>query len=382
MIKYKITDNLKVCILCALCLLSAEPWFFWGAVTELKYIGMFYIVLMLFVTKAYRVESLLFLILYVYIIIFKSAEYYYLYSASGIAILFLLFIANEDETTLIRSFRISRNIFSSLLVPGMVLYLLHYMIRLPSFIVVSRNLDMVDNYRCYTFFVEAIQDIDFLPRFRFLFDEAGVVGTLCLYFLLIDKFNLRNRQNVIIFLGGVLSFSLFFYLGTIMFLIFINIKSIKKIIVYVIMIIMTIILFNDNAYFNNLIMKRLIVTDDGLRGNNRTSISWDTAFNYFAQSDAFYFGKGTQSLEGVDFAKTVASYQTYVYQYGLLGVLLLFLIYSIVIRKRINTYNTILLVMGLGACFYQRPWIFQYFNPIFIYFAIANFNLMEKGDYS
>ena len=68
------------------------------------------------------------------------------------------------------------------------------------------------SYLAYTFYVTTNQwGADILPRFFGYYDEPGVVGTLSGLILMTRKFNLKKLINIPIFIGGLLSFSLFFY---------------------------------------------------------------------------------------------------------------------------------------------------------------------------
>lgn len=67
------------------------------------------------------------------------------------------------------------------------------------------------SYLAYTFYVTTNQwGADILPRFFGYYDEPGVVGTLSGLILMTRKFNLKKLINIPIFIGGLLSFSLFF----------------------------------------------------------------------------------------------------------------------------------------------------------------------------
>ncbi len=56
-----------------------------------------------------------------------------------------------------------------------------------------------------------------LPRFSGYFDEPGVVGTISMAILYATKYDLRKRYNIPILIAGILSFSFFFYLASVIY---------------------------------------------------------------------------------------------------------------------------------------------------------------------
>lgn len=67
------------------------------------------------------------------------------------------------------------------------------------------------DYMAYAFFVMPSKTFDILPRFFGMYDEPGVVGTIAGAILMTRQFNFKKWINIPIFIAGILSFSLFFY---------------------------------------------------------------------------------------------------------------------------------------------------------------------------
>jgi predicted RNA-binding protein with RPS1 domain len=68
-------------------------------------------------------------------------------------------------------------------------------------------------YKQYPFLVmpNEVINVEF-PRFYGVFDEPGVIGTFAGIMLFAERYNLKKISNIILFVSGVFSFSLFFIL--------------------------------------------------------------------------------------------------------------------------------------------------------------------------
>lgn len=89
------------------------------------------------------------------------------------------------------------------------------------------------NYIVYPFLVRVntdsfnFENLSSIYRFCGLYDEPGVVGTISFLFLATERFNMKNRLNIVLLISGLLSLSLFFYLAVALYsvgLIFVNKK--------------------------------------------------------------------------------------------------------------------------------------------------------------
>lgn len=60
-------------------------------------------------------------------------------------------------------------------------------------------------------FCNAQQDVRYIAQIFGMYDEPGVVGTIAGAILMTRQFNFKKWINIPIFIAGILSFSLFFY---------------------------------------------------------------------------------------------------------------------------------------------------------------------------
>lgn len=205
-----------------------------------------------------------------------------------------------------------------------------------------------------------------------IYNEPGVVGTYCALLLCGDNFKLhKNWKNIILLIGGILSFSLAFYAITIIYF-FCKAASTKWKNVIIIIIIIIIYLVFINMRFENpsitRFQKRLLITSEGFSGNNRTNSIYDSIYNDFLNCGFFtvLFGKGSGAIEKILTSQGVdgASYKNIIYNYGYIGFLnqLLWLLILTIQMCKSQKYKIkkFYFTMFLIYCanMYQRPSMF------------------------
>lgn len=285
-------DNIRILILVSLCFLSLEPYYIWNSTWLLPVLAILYIILTFFsARKTIGVLSFLPLFLLFYFLIPKPIVFYEFKIQFSISVFFLIFFIYENSRIKLMVFKYFVNLMAVLMGLGILFYGLHYMIDLPFWITPSRNIVLIQEYKNYLFFVEAINDIDLLPRFRFIFDEAGVVGTICFYLLLLHKYKINRWQTIIFLIGGIISFSLFFYVASLIILLIQNINSVKRIIVISVSLSFLFILLINSPKFNDLILLRFINLEE-LIGENRTMETFNYSYEKLLKSNQKYLGKG------------------------------------------------------------------------------------------
>lgn len=232
------------------------------------------------------------------------------------------------------------------------------------------------SYLAYTFYVTTNQcGADILPRFFGYYDEPGVVGTLSGLILMTRKFNLKKLINIPIFIGGLLSFSLFFYVIAIAYtLIFVLSTKIKYM---VLTLIFCGILYGfyhkyyqDNEAINRYIISRMEYENGNFSGNNRTHGGMDAWYKtYFENSDDYYFGLGAGASQ--IYNPGGASYKDIIINCGIvffaayMGIFTLFGFYNLKFSKEFLLY----LIMLYGTIF-QRPFIDSFVYIFLLYIPV------------
>ena len=138
-------------------------------------------------------------------------------------------------------------------------------------------------------------------RLTSVFDEPGVVGTLSGLLLAYNGYKLkRNWKLIVIFIAGLLSFSLAFVFLTIIFFICKYYTAGKhKLAIALIIIIVAYIIF-ENLNFNipilQTIQNRIHIANYMVSGDNRTNAAFESIFEIFLHEDVFnvLVGKDTE----------------------------------------------------------------------------------------
>lgn len=218
-------------------------------------------------------------------------------------------------------------------------------------------------FRNYYFFLyNHMDDLLPVPRFSSIFLEPGQLGMMTSFFLCANRFELRRKEVLVIFIATIFTFSLVAYilLAISAFVYFISYS--KKPTVSAIGWILFLILFyyffitynNGNNVINNLIFSRFGSGDNEIVQNNRFSDEMEVYFNRFIGLDDLVSGIGSVQYEKL-FLGANAGYKVFLIQYGVVGTLLIFLFYlTVVIGKSTKMAWILLLVYVL--CFLQAAY--------------------------
>ena len=215
----------------------------------------------------------------------------------------------------------------------------------------------------YLFNLNGYPELQLIPRFAGMFLEPGHLGTMCVFILYLKRFNLKSFLNIILLLGVLLSFSLAAYGLLVLSIVLILYQNGKKLwigffssIFILIGLLSSMINNGDNALYE-LIFQRLEVTDDGdIKGNNRTSKTFDYVFDDYLKTDRIWLGYGRDSLGSAeDGSKSLtigcATYKRYFFIRGVFGTILILLLLISYWWKYRSVYSTGFLIVYLVANF-------------------------------
>lgn len=202
-------------------------------------------------------------------------------------------------------------------------------------------------------------------RMSALFDEAGVVGTIGALILAIDRYKL-NKVNLIIGLAGALSFSLAFYIMSIIFFIM-NFKSSSMKIRHVVqasaVLMIILFLYGANPVFQGYVQDNILerLTLENIISNNRSTADFDATFATFLFSDDIWLGA---SAYKADESFGTASWKNLIWDYGIIGTLCIVVFFITYARNKIRLnrlstfpYWPFLTIFALSV--YQRPHVFD-----------------------
>lgn len=363
--------------------LLIPPYFAWKLPTI---VGM--LLVFLFSLRHFKVGEkgcvysiLLFILLAIF---YFSGKITFLSTLIALMLLSMLFIKRQFLFSVYEAFV---KIFSITMIPSICEFVL-YLVSGDGFAGVKTIMPLNDlkdySYRAYLFFVLP-NTYSFFPRFCSYFDEPGVVGTISSILLAISGYKLQNRKNLIIFIAGLLSFSLYFFIFSIFFIVcFYENKRLRKYTSIFSIIILSLIF----VYIKNIespiiqyyVADRLKVDENkGFSGNNRETEQFSLWFKEFRKSPDYYFGLGRDARDKYGLNVGGASYKDLIVSYGIIGFILLFILFSLWAQKNYRHKELLIFLFIFSSLLYQRPFIFSplYFSLILFSVNLINYRLQK-----
>jgi hypothetical protein len=303
-------------------------------------------------------------------------------SIFGCIRVFILFtfvmLMNKDEQKKIAT--MTTTIFAWIIGISLVAYLLVFAgIDMPYSVINKPDNTSYPPFINYGLFITYADNMEFLQkRFQSIFTEPGQFGTIGAIFLYINRYELRRRSILIIFISVLMSFSLAAYvLLVIGYLIYIVTRN-RKVYRTITKIILITALLGGSGYYcylvypefmvSRLILSRLEYSEDrGIRGNNRTSDEFNHYYKtkFLTSTTNILWGKSLNEAEQF-FLRTESGsgYKVFLYQHGVISMILLLLLYwSIVFVNPSRLGFGLLLLCCIS--FLQRPstalWSMQLF---------------------
>lgn len=294
------------------------------------------------------------------------------YFVNSIMLLMILLIDNISARKI---FIKLVKLLSTILVIGLVFHIL-MLLNIYSFKVFT-IVDYDFRYFEVYFWGSSYQGGDF-ARFSSIFDEPGFLGTISAFILVINKLDLSKRSNIIVFIAGLFSFSLAFYILLGLYLFYFAITNFRSnIATLIIGVIIVVLIFNTfNLSFERKIIDRLFYSDEIVSGSIRGVSNTNNSIGYLMSQNSMnlLFGNGLDSYKEskVDYINN-SSWPRLVYQIGLFFTLLLFIA---LLLLGVSNSGTFLFICLFILSIYQRPQIFNLL--IFFLLSIGIRNNYEK----
>lgn len=222
-----------------------------------------------------------------------------------------------------------------------------------------------------------------------LFNEPGFFGTVLALTLIFDDCNFRKIGNIILFIAGVLTFSMAFY---VLLGLSIMLKAFKNIGTVVIFICAFALFLNviQNTQFEDPQIQHLVDRfkfDDSageMAGDNRTDENFEHAYQRMINDGNLLFGEGMYSKEGTNF--TSLSYKTLIYKHGLIGFIIIvgsMFVAAYPLAK--HNRNAMIYLLCFFISIYQRPNVYNmtYFCLLFaglLYIKENYYHKIEKNE--
>lgn len=213
-------------------------------------------------------------------------------------------------------------------------------------------------------------------RFYSIFDEPGTLGTLLAFVLFANSYSMKNKNNIVLLVGGVLTFSLAFFILTLIGYIVINAKSvlatIKAAVVVMALFIAIIFFLEDSEGFKAIVIDRVLNLDEN-GVDSRTTTSLSMFFNDFLYSFDILLGMGTSFFKENPELFSGQNYKLFIVEYGLFGFLLMVLMYLSMAARNLKVGFFCLLIFLVS--FLQRPFMFTPWQTILFSLTFTSLHL-------
>lgn len=243
---------------------------------------------------------------------------------------------------------------------------------LPSSSIINEEL-MYSYTNFYFFLIDDRMFLMFLPRFQSVFLEPGHLGTAAAFLLMLQIGHWKRWYNIVLIIASLLTFSLAAYvlLVLIAFLgAWIVHKEIFAKLAITIVVLGTVLIgslfYNEgDNLVNNLIIDRLAIEDGKLVGDNRVTDKFGAAYDDFVKTSDVWFGRD-YTLD--DFGFGNAGYRVFIYDNGLIGLLLVLMFYYTATVFSPNRRARIAMLLIGSAAFWVRatPITYYFLMPLYM----------------
>ena len=361
------------------------PWFIWDysyALASVFVLSLFFLCFnrILLYPMLFANHLLLFIVCVLFFVVFGGMGEFRLSSVVTLLTFFLLFFISEDEK--IKTLKLITNILAVVILVSLTAWLTNkYIFKLPMYGYLEYGKgkgDAGDILLNYILFIDYSSDT--VSRFYSVFDEPGVLGTLSAFILFANKYNFRKRNNIIILIGGLFTFSLAFILISMIGMMILNVKRglaiLKAALGLVILLGLTFLVLKEDETFNAVVVDRIVnIGEFGV--DSRTSEGLNYFFNNFISSSDFYLGLGTDFFNQNPTLLEGQGYKIFVIEYGLAGIVILFFMYKSFFKQNYILGYSCLAIFFLS--FLQRPFLFTPWQLIMFSLAIVNLTYLENN---
>lgn len=232
---------------------------------------------------------------------------------------------------------------------------------LPAQIIEPLNSIKEYNYLGYPFLLVPLKEnIMQSIRFASVFDEPGVVGTISLICLYINGFNMRKWYNIVILISGICSFSLMFYLGTLLYTGALLFKTNKLAVFFsIIFVVAFYFATKDNEVFEELIYSRVEwnQNEGSFSGDNRSRNGEKEYLEQIRGSSDYWWGSSPSVYKRFEGSW---GYRNVIIMYGMVFFMLYCMFFYVFAFNRKLSFKSICLFSIIFiSVIYQRPDLFE-----------------------
>ena len=293
----------------------------------------------------------------------------------NVLIIPIFFVKEEFILKILKAFK---NVLGIFLFLGFISYIIIKFtpINLPYAILEPLNPLKDYNYLQYPFCVETNVLSDFNYRFCAQFDEPGVVGTLCGILLFADNFNLKKWTNIVFLISGIFTFSLFFYV-LVLFYIIIHASLKYKILIVSLLSLICCLLYNDEIVYK-LVFSRFEIEDGEWVGDNRAIYEFDKFYEKFRFSFDYFVGIDNPRILKLN--EGGSTYKQIIVRHGFIFFSMYVMSFFIVAKRCFKSHYFLYVQFGviLLGTLYQRPMIANYAYVFLFYSSIFQIAVNSK----
>lgn len=255
--------------------------------------------------------------------------------------------------------------FSIIMAVSLVFFFVHMVIDLPHFPwlphEISGSYDSFDNYYFFLKTNMYLSENAGVYRFGGPFLEPGHQSMICCLLLFANRFRMRRQPLMWVLLVSILfSFSLAGYLTLAIGWAFISIRNIYSMLGVVTVLggswLFVGVIWNDGENpVNKLIFERLEYDEQkGIKGNNRTLRHTDHFYKECMKDGTAVLGVRTQKADALKIRG--AGYKIFILKYGIIGTVLVGLLYLIMIPGGVNRRYAVSFFVLMALIFMQRAY--------------------------
>lgn len=194
---------------------------------------------------------------------------------------------------------------------------------------------------------------NFIPRFQFVCDEPGRLGTLCVFLVFLTHNTNYRKEQIVFLLAGLFSLSFAFYVLLALSLLYF-LKS-KFVIILLFSVILGICFYCFQESIEKLIFTRL----ENFEGRETYSMKVAIGRMFANNEEWFGYGISAPMPDGDGEGNTVGVIRE-LYKVGVIGIVIVLLQYVyMLIKFNGKTFRTLMFIVIFLASYYQRSHIYD-----------------------
>lgn len=224
------------------------------------------------------------------------------------------------------------------------------------------------------FYIQYIEKRAALPRFNGIFDEPGVIGTICGLMLICEKMKFNNIYNRILLIGGILSLSFYFFIALFYGMFLFSKLSKKQVKSIVVLSLFVLISYHIPQIYDTIWYRFEWDVDKGsFAGDNRQNQIFMDFWNSIKGTPFIITGVGTKIAN--EYIGSSASILVVIAKHGLLFVVPIISAFTIMVKREIKgKKNLILFILFLILTLYQRPGFYSTYSLALYTMVIYKFD--------